>query len=173
MRKDFCAFANSTGGKIVFGVSESKTTGHMEFRLHGWQGDNQETIFHTISNKIAEIEPLPTFSKHFIEDVNETFYFILDIKTEPSKKPFFLKNKSSCYIRIGNISREATRSIILSLITGHIVTYEGKIRHANYISEIFNKLIYIHLSNEFNIHLRVPQYPNEFHNFLLGYYTEN
>ena len=45
IQKDFCAFANSSGGIIVFGVEEKKENGHtIEFKLNGWPDGNQDIV---------------------------------------------------------------------------------------------------------------------------------
>ena len=102
------------------------------------------------------------------------FYLVIEIKSEPYKKPFFYKNRSDCYIRNGNTSIYATRNIILSLVTHHVIPYEGKIKHSQYILEIFKKLRYLHLSDKnIEIQLYGPRYPDDFHDWQWGFSTEN
>jgi len=165
IRRDVCAFANNLGGILVFGLREVKTSKNYltGFKLNGWSKGEEDEVFKKITNKVSELEPIPSFTKHLVRDESENFYIIISIAREETKKPFFFKNSSNCYIRVGSSSREASRGILLTLFARHMVPFEGRNSHNFYIGKIFEKLHLIHVSDIYRrLRLIVPNNPKDF-----------
>jgi hypothetical protein len=112
-----CAMANVIGGFIVLGIDDVKDKdGNLEFKKNGFSVGEEDIVKHNIFNHLSHIEPLPNIDIISIpEEDFQTFYYVIQIFLDDNKKPYFLKNKNLCYIRIGNKSEPADRLTILNL----------------------------------------------------------
>ena len=141
---DICAMANWFGGYLVLGIDEIHSTSDpnviIRFNKTGFKGGKEDVIAQQISNHVYNVEPLPKVEYIHIQEKNNNnrFYTVLKITSEDSGKPYFLKN-GMCYVRIGNTTKPATRSVILNLAMNKIVSRDEIIRHTNYLKEIYRK----------------------------------
>lgn len=121
LSKHVCAMANTSGGFIVLGVEELKNNLQKptKFEKKGFQKGKQDDIGLEIGNSTSLIEPTPIVDLNHIED-GDVFYTVIKITNVISKKPFFLRDKGQCYIRIGNSSRPATRTTIMNFFSSSI-----------------------------------------------------
>ena len=120
--RHICALANSSGGFLVFGIASKKdslTKKILGYKKIGFDKGKEDEIGLEIGNNVFLISPIPSYKiKHISDD--SVFYSILKIKNEIFKKPFFVKNKGQCHVRIDNSSRPAPRSTIMNLFGASI-----------------------------------------------------
>lgn len=119
LQTHICAMANTDGGFLVLGIEEMKSSdGKMitGFRKIGFNKGEEDQLRLKIGNSIVNIEPTPTVNLQNLVEGNK-FYTILKIENTISNKPYFVKDRGQCYIRIGNSSRPASRSTILNLFS--------------------------------------------------------
>jgi hypothetical protein len=165
---DICAMANSNGGYLVLGIDENKTLNGilLDFKKHGFKYGEEDKIKLSISNSFHNVEPLPQITIKLIVS-NKKFYPIIKIEVEEYKKPFFIKEKGQCYIRVGNSSRPASRSVILNLMQRHLVSREEQRNHTNYLKPIIQQLsaITVIADREFRLRLNVP---DNYTNYRMG-----
>ncbi len=117
-----CAMANTSGGFLVLGINEVKSDDAkriIKFEKVGFDNGEQDNLRNTIGNNIFNIEPPPKIEVKYLQE-NNRFYPIIKIKNEISKKPYFIKDRGQCYIRIENSTRPASRSIILNFFSGSL-----------------------------------------------------
>ena len=117
-----CAMANTSGGFLVLGIGEIKSVDSKRiigFEKIGFKNGEQECVRNEVGNSIFNIEPTPTANIEHIPD-GDKFYTVIKSANEISKKPYFIKDKGQCYVRIGNSSRPASRSTILNLFSTSI-----------------------------------------------------
>ncbi len=122
LSEHICAMANTVGGFIVLGIEEEKATDGktiIRFKKSGFRGGEQDYITRQVGNQIIVIEPTPSLNISNILD-GDKFFTIIKIENENSKKPFILKDKGQCYVRIHNSSRPASRTTILKLFSSSI-----------------------------------------------------
>lgn len=113
------AMANTNGGFLILGIEEVRNQGSskiIEFRKVGFKIGEQDFIQRSIGNSIFNIEPNPSVKIKNLEE-GDSFFTVIKIENEFSKKPFMLKNKGQFYVRIANSSRPATRSVISNLFS--------------------------------------------------------
>lgn len=105
--KSVSAFANSKGGKLLFGVKEDNTI----VGLEEFQKDS-EYISETIKTKV---DPIPEFDMEF-KQINDRIILILDIY-QGKNTPYFVIDSGSrtAFKRVGNQSVVATRIDLLNL----------------------------------------------------------
>ena len=123
--KSVSAFANSKGGKLLFGVKEDNTI----VGLEEFQKDS-EYISETIKTKV---DPIPEFDMEF-KQINDRIILILDIY-QGKNTPYFVIDSGSrtAFKRVGNQSVVATRIDLLNLSL--------KAEHVSFDSLEFNKTI--------------------------------
>lgn len=123
--KSVSAFANSKGGKLLFGVKENNTI----VGLEEFQKDS-EYISETIKTKI---DPIPEFDMEF-KQINNKIILILDVY-QGKNTPYFVIDSGSrtAFKRVGNQSVVATRIDLLNLSL--------KAEHVSFDSLEFNKTI--------------------------------
>ena len=130
LTKHISAFANTTGGFLILGISPIKDTLNKTisgYKKIGFKIGKEDEIGLEISNGCFSISPIPAYEiKHISDD--SVFYSIIKIRNEISKKPFFIKNKAQCFIRIDNSSRPAPRSTIMNLF-GTSIEYRKNIQN--------------------------------------------
>ncbi|NLZ26933.1 MAG: DeoR family transcriptional regulator [Chloroflexi bacterium] len=105
--KTISAFANSRGGKLIFGVKEDNTI----VGINDYQGDT-EFISEVIKTKI---DPIPEFDVEIIT-IEEKFILVLTVFAGRNT-PYFLVDSGSriAYKRIGNQSVTASRIDLVNL----------------------------------------------------------
>ena len=122
LSKHISAFANTTGGFLILGIAPMKDNIHKiisGYKKMGFKIGKEDEIGLEISNNCFCISPIPTYEiKHICDD--SVFYSVIKIRNEISKKPFFIKNRAQCFIRIDNSSRPAPRSTIMNLFGASI-----------------------------------------------------
>ena len=123
--KSVSAFANSKGGKLLFGVKEDNTI----VGLEEFQKDS-EYISEAIKTKV---DPIPEFDMEF-KQINNKIILILDIY-QGKNTPYFVIDSGSrtAFKRVGNQSVVATRIDLLNLSL--------KAEHVSFDSLEFNKTI--------------------------------
>ena len=123
--KSVSAFANSKGGKLLFGVKEDNTI----VGLEEFQKDS-EYISETIKTKV---DPIPEFDMEF-KQIKDRIILILDIY-QGKNTPYFVIDSGSrtAFKRVGNQSVVATRIDLLNLSL--------KAEHVSFDSLEFNKTI--------------------------------
>jgi hypothetical protein len=125
---------------------------------------------------VHNVEPLPKVEYVHIKEKNsDTFYTVLKITSEDISKPYFLKN-GMCYVRIGNTSNYATRTVILNLAMNKIVSRDEIIRHTNYLKEIYRNFTAIRPAKKYGLLiLEVPtsyeEYVKSLNTVILNHHT--
>jgi hypothetical protein len=122
LHEDICAMANTIGGYLVIGIDEIKDNrgNTLKFRKKGFDKFKDENnVENYINNALSRIEPLPKFEKLSISDTN-LFYPLLKISSEEIDKPYFVKDKGICYVRVNSSSKPASRNTILTLFSNTI-----------------------------------------------------
>jgi hypothetical protein len=125
LSKDFCAMANTSGGIIVLGIDEVKKKGVLiGFTKNGFRTNvqDEDKVNQVIGSSRYEIEPNPILeSKPIFEDTDPTIYYmVLRIDGREIYRPYFVRNSWQCYIRVGNTSRPASRSVVMNLFSGFV-----------------------------------------------------
>ncbi|WP_129407817.1 RNA-binding domain-containing protein [Marinitoga lauensis] len=109
--KTVVAFANGSGGKIVFGIND-KTK-----RIIGISDDELFSLSDKISNLISEKCYPMIIPEIYVQNIDGKNLLIVEIYPGQSK-PYFLKHKGNImksYIRVGATTRVADENIIKSL----------------------------------------------------------
>ena len=122
LAKHISAFANTRGGFLVLGIAPVKNNRDRTisgYKKIGFKIGKEDEIGLEISNSCFSISPIPVYEVKHICD-NSVFYSIIKIRDEISKKPFFIKNKAQCFVRIDNSSRPAPRSTVMNLFGASI-----------------------------------------------------
>ena len=128
--KEICAFANTTGGFLVFGIAPDKNSTRKTisgYKKIGFKKGKEDEIGLEISNQCFLISPVPSYEIKHIQD-DSVFYVIIKIPNEISKKPFIIKNKGQCFIRVDSSSCPAPRSTIMNLF-GAPIDYRKNIQN--------------------------------------------
>ena len=130
LAKHISAFANTTGGFLILGIAPVKDTINKTvsgYKKMGFQIGKEDEIGLEISNNAFLISPIPLYKIKHIED-GPVFYSVVKIENEISKKPFILKNKGQCFIRLDTASCPAPRSTIMNLF-GVSIEYRKNIQN--------------------------------------------
>ena len=130
LTRHICAMANTSGGVIILGLKEERDSIHKKttgFTKIGFQNGKEDETGLAIGENVFSISPVPQYQIQHIPD-GEFFYSVLKIKNKISKKPFFIKNKGQCYVRVDNSSKPAPRSTIMNLF-GVSLEYRKNIEH--------------------------------------------
>ena len=132
--KSISAFANTYGGKLIFGVTD-----HNE--IVGLQDpeNDAEKISEIIKNRL---DPIPEFNLTFHKTEDEKTLIILDIN-KGEETPYYYSGDGvlEAYVRIGNESVKATSTELKRLVLrGSNTSYDSRI--SNYKTEdyAFSKL---------------------------------
>src|SRR5712691_11157279 len=119
---DFCAMANTSGGYIVLGIDEKKAPDGkiIKFIKKGFEPGDEEKINQSVANNIHNVEPMPNIQQPMMvyEKDEKNFYSIIKISSVDIRKPYFTKNRCQCYVRVGNTSKPASRTVVLNLLSG-------------------------------------------------------
>lgn len=118
LSKHFCAMANTQGGFIVLGIDEKKKDQHLiEFKKNGFRAGEEDKVKNNIRNQQVLIEPIPKIETKIIDDTHQHFFVVIHIRDQKWNKPYFLKEKGTCYVRIGASTTPAPRSAVLRLFS--------------------------------------------------------
>ena len=130
LAKHISAFANTTGGFLILGIAPEKDSINKTisgYKKIGFKIGKEDETGLEISNSCFCISPIPAYEiKHICDD--SVFYSVVKIQNEISKKPFFIKDKAQCFVRIDNSSRPAPRSTIMNLF-GASIEYRKNIQN--------------------------------------------
>ena len=130
LSKHISALANTTGGFLILGIAPVKDSINKTISCYkkiGFKTGKEDEIGLEISNSCFCISPTPAYKiKHICDD--SVFYSVIKIRNEISKKPFFIKDRAQCFVRIDNSSRPATRSTIMNLF-GASIEYHKNIQN--------------------------------------------
>jgi hypothetical protein len=111
--------ANTSGGYIVLGVGEDKAPDGtlIRFTKDGFRAGKEDEVNLSIANNVYEVDPTPSIEPvpPIYERDRKTFYVAVKINTINIHKPYFIKNRMQCYVRIGSSSRRASRTTVLNL----------------------------------------------------------
>lgn len=131
--KSVCAFANSRGGKLIFGVKEDNTV----VGLNAFQED-AEFISEMIKTKIDTIPEFDILLEYFDGKV----IMILTVFQGRNTPYFYVEGGSrTAYTRIGNQSVVASRMDLLNLsLKGQKLSYDSLPFGKNFIELTFNEL---------------------------------
>ena len=143
-----CAMANTSGGFLVIGIKEIKSAdGKSIIKLEkkGFKDGEQDSVKTQIGNSCYNIEPNPSVRVETISD-DELFYPVIKIENEISKKPFFIKGKSQCFVRIDNSTRPASRTTIMNLF-GNSIEIKNNIERLR-VSALILKESIMHVSSD-------------------------
>jgi hypothetical protein len=157
-----CAMANLSGGYVVLGIEQDKANNR--FVKNGFdKGQDEEKIGQRIANDMYNVEPTPEVSIKNIYDKNKKFYAILQVKSEDTKKPYFTKDTGQCYIRVSNVNKPASRSVILNLAMTKMVSREELHHHTEYVTKIYERLTGLRYYRRYDfILLEVPDDYNQY-----------
>ena len=128
--KEICAFANTTGGFLVFGIAPDKNSTRkiiLGYKKIGFKKGKEDEIGLKINSQCFSISPVPSYEIKHIQD-DSFFYTVIKIPNEISKKPFIIKNKGQCFIRVDSSSCPAPRSTIMNLF-GASIDYRKNIQN--------------------------------------------
>lgn len=146
-----CAMANTSGGFLVLGIREIKSQDGksiIRFEKAGFRDGEQDGIKTQIGNSCYNIEPNPSIKIENIQD-GKAFYPIIKIENEISKKPFFMKGKSQCFVRIDNSTRPASRTTIMNLF-GNSIEIKNNIERLR-VSALLLKESIMHVSSDVSV----------------------
>ena len=116
LSKHLCAMANTQGGFIVLGIDEKKD--HLvRFKKNGFRVGEEDNVNSDIRNQQMQIEPIPKIETKIINDTRQHFFVVIHIRDQTPNKPYFLKEKGTCYVRIGASTTPAPRSTVLRLFS--------------------------------------------------------
>ncbi len=117
-----CAMANTAGGFLVLGINEQKTSNGkkvIRFIKEGISENEINVVEQQIRESIANVEPVPRTRVKALPDSGR-YYIVLEVKDEDSKKPFFVKNRCQCFIRIRDGTYPATRLMVSNMFQNSI-----------------------------------------------------
>jgi hypothetical protein len=117
-----CAFANfPISGMMVLGIEEEKSSSGFlkQFSKVGFDVEKEDWVRNEINNQLAHVEPIPKLNIKYLYDDNR-IYPVLKIEGEDIHRPYFLKDKGQCYVRIDSSTSPASRTAVLNLFSNLI-----------------------------------------------------
>jgi len=115
-----CAFTNTYGGFIVLGIDEIKNNQIITgFKKNGFNIGKEDEIKKEIRNYQVQIDPIPELQIKILSE-DEKFFVVIEIENNEFNKPYFIKEKGICYVRIGSSSTPASRNVILNLFSSSV-----------------------------------------------------
>jgi hypothetical protein len=120
LHEHLCAFANyPVSGFIVIGIEEIKPAGvAIGFKKIGFEYNKEDWVRNEINNQMANVEPVPKVDINALHDYSSGRLFpVLKIEGEEVHRPYFVKGKGQCYVRIGASTTPASRTTVLSLFS--------------------------------------------------------
>ncbi len=112
-----CAFANTHGGFTVLGIDEIKNNKIITgFEKNGFKIGMEDEIKKEIRNYQVQIDPTPELQIKTISE-DKKFFVVIKIENNKFNKPYFIKEKGICYVRIGSSSTPASRNTIIELFS--------------------------------------------------------
>jgi Putative DNA-binding domain len=119
---DFCAMANTSGGYIVIGIDEEKAPDGkiIRFIKKGFERGEEDKINQTIANNMYSVDPTPNIEQRstpVYEKDEKYFYPVIRVNSVERWKPYFTKTRCQCYVRVGNTSKPAGRTVVLNLLS--------------------------------------------------------
>lgn len=115
LHNDICAMANTDGGYLFLGIGEIKDKSKVVgFKKIGFEKGKEDIVGRTVNEHRLRVEPIPKIDILHLPD-GDRFYTILKIILEDFEKPFFIRERAQCYVRIGSSTRPASRNTIIRL----------------------------------------------------------
>jgi predicted HTH transcriptional regulator len=112
LAKHIAAFSNTRGGIMIIGVEEDSKTG-VPLK---WEGvDNDGKLIDRIHQYAANVTPLPSYTVRVTDEVNGKVFLLLRI-LEGDSTPYYVRNRSDIWVRLGNISTQASPEDLQRLI---------------------------------------------------------
>ena len=112
---DLCAMANTSGGYIVLGVDQENAPDGkiIRFIKNGFERGEEDKINQTVANNMYSVDPTPNIGQPWMvyEKDEKYFYPVIRVNSVERWKPYFTKNRCQCYVRVGNTSRPAGRTV--------------------------------------------------------------
>ncbi len=145
LSKHLCAMANTQGGFIVLGIDEKKKDQHLiEFSKNGFRAGEEDKVKNDIRNQRVQVEPIPKIETKIIDDTRQRFFVVIHIRDQKLDKPYFLKEKGTCYVRIGASTTPAPRSTILRLFSNtdqHVHDLKNLKTNIDVVKEVLDYLL--------------------------------
>jgi predicted HTH transcriptional regulator len=118
---DLCAMANTCGGYIVLGIDEVKAPNGkiIRFIKKGFERSEEEKINQIVANNMYNVDPTPNIEQPWMvyEEDEKYFYPVIRVISVDYWKPYFTKSRCQCYVRVGNTSKPAGRTVVLNLLS--------------------------------------------------------
>ena len=118
---DLCALANTYGGYIVLGIDEEKAPDGkiIRFIKNGFEHGEEDRINQTVANNMYSVDPTPNIGqpRMVYEKDEKYFYPVIRVNSVERWKPYFTKTRCQCYVRVGNTSKPAGRTVVLNLFS--------------------------------------------------------
>lgn len=140
LRHDICSFANSKGGTILFGITESKGVAR---EILGVDIDNIEAYENRLKDIVSKIEPfVPQYTLHFLRIAEDKYVVVLKVD-EGIYKPYVNQDSHSFkfYLRRGsgkvNMNYEEVKRM-----------YNSSLDFARQVSEFRDRRIEMAINNE-------------------------
>lgn len=100
---------------MVLGIGQDEKNGRLRFVKEGWTKGKEDEVNKTISDHVYQVEPIPNARFLPLDDVDGKFFMLLRVEPVIKDRPYILKGKGACYMRVGNSSFPANRDTIIAL----------------------------------------------------------